>query len=129
MPTAASNAQPERAESTGTAPASGSLPVAAYALGGVGVAALGVFTYFGLRARHDSDSLHDKCAPGCAHDDVTALKTKLVVADVALGVGVVSLAAATFFALRGSSRRTSGAWELRAAPVAGGARADVAVRF
>jgi len=116
-------------EAAGAPPAKAGLPVATYVLGGVGVAALGTFAYFGLRAKRDSDSMHEACAPACAHDDVVALKTKLVVADVALGVGAVSLAAATFFALRATSRATKGSWELRASPVVGGARADIVVGF
>jgi hypothetical protein len=107
----------------------GGLPVATYVLGGVGAAALGVFTYFGLRAKHDSASLHDTCAPGCAHNDVTALRTKLVVADVALGVGAVSVAAAVVFALGGRSRSPSAAWNVQVVPTRGGARAELGVSF
>jgi hypothetical protein len=137
---AASTPQPVP-ESADTAVQRGGLPAATYVLGGVGVAALGAFAYFGWRAKHDSDSMHDKCAPACAHEDVTALKTKLVVADVALGVGVAAVAGATFFAVRGTSRSKTGggpkaapsntmvAWELHAGPVVGGARADFAVEF
>jgi hypothetical protein len=140
---AASAASPAQAPPPETSEVSqrGGLPVATYVLGGVGVAALGAFAYFGLRAKHDSDSMHDKCAPACAHDEVTALKTKVVVADIALGVGVAGVAAATFFAFRGTSRpKTGGApqaapsnttltWELHAGPLVGGAHADLAVEF
>jgi hypothetical protein len=119
---------PPGAEKSREIAPSGGLPAASYVFGGVGVAALGVFTYFGLRARRDSSALHDECAPGCAHADVTALKTKLIVADVALGVGVLSLGAATFFALRGSSAPKS-AWQIDVTPEVGGARAHIDVRF
>jgi hypothetical protein len=104
------------------------LPAATYVLGGIGMAALGVFAYVGARAKHDSSSLHATCAPGCPHDEVTALETKLVVADVALGVGVVSAAAAVFFALRGS-RSSAVTWDLRVAPASGGAHAELDVPF
>jgi hypothetical protein len=118
-------AEPDKAPE---APSRG-LPTATYALGGVGIAALGVFTYFGVRARRDSATLHDTCAPACAHDDVTALKTKLLVADVALGVGVVSVGAALFFALRSSNAPPKSAWDVRVAPTTGGARAEIGTTF
>ncbi len=120
---------PTGAEKTTDATPRPGLPVATYVFGGVGVVALGAFAYFGLRARRDSNALHDGCAPACAHDDVTALKTKLVLADVALGVGALSLGAATFFALRGESAPRKATWDLRVAPTVGGARAKVEIRF
>src|SRR6185436_17967309 len=107
-------AAPGEAQKTSDAePARGGLPVASYVLGGVGVAALGVFAYLGLRAKRDSDAMRDGCAPACAHDDVTALKTKLVAADVALGVGALGLGAATFFALRGPRTGPTVTWDFR----------------
>jgi len=125
-----STGAPSASEKTTEAtPPKGGLPTATYVLGGVGVAALGAFTYFGLRARHDSDSMHDTCAPACPHDQVTALKTKLVLADVALGVGTVSLAVAAVIAITGQSRAPKAAWDLRMAPTRGGARAQVEIRF
>ncbi len=105
------------------------LPTATYVLGGVGVAALGAFAYVGLRARRDSEALHETCAPACARDDVAALKTKLLVADVALGVGAVSLAAAAVIALTGRTPTSKTAWDLRVAPNTTGARGEVEVRF
>jgi hypothetical protein len=128
--TGSTNDQPAQfGADKGQEPASsGGLPAASYVFGGVGVAALGVFTYFGLRAKHDSNALHDGCAPGCSHADVQALKTKMLLADVALGVGIVGIAAATFFAIRGESAPKS-AWQLDVAPEVGGASARIDVRF
>jgi hypothetical protein len=82
-----------------------------------------------VRAKRDSDSLHETCAPACSHDDVTALKTKLLIADIALGVGVASLGAATLIALSGRGPSPKQTWELRMAPTHGGARARVEIRF
>jgi hypothetical protein len=76
------------------------LPLATYLFGGAGIAALGVFGYFGIRGMADADHLRQTCAPDCSHADVNAVHARLVVADVALGVGVVSLAAASFFIVR-----------------------------
>jgi hypothetical protein len=107
--------------------------------GGLGVAAFGVFAYFGLRGMSDASHLKDTCVPGCATSDVDAVHTKLVIADVGLAVGVVSLAAATFFALHGSSAAPARSWEVRVAPrlgegkgghaTVGGAGGEVVVRF
>jgi hypothetical protein len=76
------------------------LPAGTYVLGGVGVAALGVFGYFAWRGKTDADGLRSGCAPGCSPSDVSAVRTKLGVADVALGLAVVSLAAATWIGIR-----------------------------
>lgn len=76
------------------------LPLGTWVLGGVGVVALGAFGYFAWQGKHDADGLRSTCAPGCAPADVTAVRTKLTVADVALGVAVVSLAAATWIGIR-----------------------------
>jgi hypothetical protein len=124
-PTATAPAASPVGEKTG----SGGLPPATYVLGGIGAAALGTFAYFGLRARHDSDVLHDTCAPACPHDDVAALKTKVLIADVALGVATISVAAAAVVAWTASSRTSKTAWEVRVTPGLAGARADLQVRF
>ena len=59
---------------------------------------MGGFAFFGLTGQGDKDQLRDTCAPlrACSQDDVDAARTKLVIADVALGVGVVALAVATY---------------------------------
>ncbi len=105
------------------------LPVTAYVLGGIGIAGIGTFGYFGLRAKRDSDSLHDVCAPACAHSDVQALKTKLLVADIALGVGLAGLTAATIVVLTRRSTLSKAAWDVRLGPTVGGARAHLQVHF
>jgi hypothetical protein len=110
------------------APRSG-LPVSVYVLGGIGIAGLATFGYVGLRAKRDSDSLHDVCAPACAHADVQALKTKVLVADVALGIGLAGLTAATVIALTSRGAPPKTAWDVHVAPTVGGARAEALVRF
>lgn len=87
---------PRSAEGPSLAPRSSGPPVSAVLLGVVGAAALGSFAYFGLTGRSDVDHLRSTCAPRCASGDVDAARTRLRVADVSLGVGVVSLAAATW---------------------------------
>jgi hypothetical protein len=105
------------------------LPAASWLLGGVGVAAMGVFGYFGVRGMLDADHLRSTCVPACSSSDVADVHTKLVVADVALGVGVVSLVAATWFAVSALSAPRRASWEVRVAPRVGGASGGLFVRF
>jgi hypothetical protein len=118
------------------APARG-LPAATYVFGAVGLVALGSFGYFALRGKSDADHLRSTCVPGCETSDVSAVHTKLLAADVSLGIGIASLGAAAFFALtRGRSGPTGPAsasastWEVRAAPrgMTGGT-GELVVRF
>ncbi len=77
------------------ADAGGGAPALAWVLGGVGVVGLGAAGVFGGLALSEKGDLEATCAPGCSEDQVGAVRTKLLVADVALGVGVVSLGVAT----------------------------------
>jgi hypothetical protein len=63
------------------------------ALGVVGVVALGTFTYFGLSGVSARNDL-EKCRGSCPDGDVDAVQRKFIIADVSLGISVVSLAAA-----------------------------------
>lgn len=90
------------------------------ALGGVGLAlgiAGGVLWGLGRSAHDDMEST---CAPSglCSSDDVRSAKTKLVVGDVAVGLGLASLIGAGVWYLVGGARA-----EARLAP------AGVAARF
>lgn len=101
-------------------------------VGGIGVAALGSFAYFGLSGMGDVDELQ-KCKPNCAKEDVDSARTKLNIADVSLGVGAVALGVATVLFLTRptvSAKTTTGqTFRLEAGPVAGGGMAGFAGRF
>ncbi len=77
---------------------SGRFPVLAVLLGGTGLLALGGSFYVRLNADSDADRLRGSCAPSCDQSSRDALSDKLVVANVALGVGIgaIALAAATW---------------------------------
>ena len=77
---------------------SGRFPVLPVILGGTGLLALGGSFYVRLNADSDAESLRNSCAPHCAQSARDALSDKLVVANVALGVGIgaLALAAATW---------------------------------
>lgn len=68
-----------------------------FVVGGVGIAALGIFGALGAMGQSEKDHLSDTCGRVrmCAQRDVDAAKTKLLVADVALGTGAIALAVAT----------------------------------
>jgi hypothetical protein len=67
--------------------------IAGYVLTGVGVLGLGSFALFGLMGKHEADGYDETCAPTktCDPDEVDATRTKLIVADVSLGVGLAAL--------------------------------------
>lgn len=74
---------------------------------GVGLAGLGGFVALGAWGRSSESQLADTCSPGCNAGDVASVRTKYVLADVSLGVGVagLALAAYSFFS---QSPRSSG---------------------
>jgi hypothetical protein len=75
-----------------------SVPLATYVLGGIGVAALGTASGFGLAgfsARADAD----RCKPNCTERDVDTVNQRFLAADISLGVGLIALAAAAWIYL------------------------------
>jgi serine/threonine protein kinase len=73
--------------------------VPAFIVGGIGVVALGSFAVFGLGGKSDVSTLEKECKPNCAQSDVDSARTKLIIADISLGVGVVALGVATYMIL------------------------------
>jgi hypothetical protein len=73
--------------------------VPALVVGGIGVLALGSFAIFGLGGKSDVSDLEKTCKPHCAETDVDKARTKLIIADISLGVGVVALGVATYLFL------------------------------
>lgn len=69
-------------------------------LAGVGVVGIAGFAAFGLSARGRLSELRDSCAPNCDPGEKRSLQTQLVLADVSLAIGVVSLGVATYLFLK-----------------------------
>ena len=67
--------------------------------------ALGSFGYFGLTSKSDLTKLRTDCAPYCAEAQLDDVKSRMLIADVSLGVGIVALGvAAVLFVTRGSAK-------------------------
>lgn len=81
-------------------PGPGRIPTVSWVLGGVGVAGIGAFAGFALAGRANQSDLEKTCSPRCSPDQAAPAKTKYLVADVGLGVGIVALAVAGYFAVR-----------------------------
>jgi hypothetical protein len=65
-----------------------------YIAAGVGVLALSSFAYFGLAAQSDATDMRNTCKPNCPADRVDAARSKLVVANVSLGVVIAAFGVA-----------------------------------
>jgi hypothetical protein len=68
----------------------------AYVLMGVGVLGVAGFAYFGLSGNSEKDDLACADSKTCTDDDLDPIKQKYLLADISLGVGVVSLAVGTY---------------------------------
>jgi hypothetical protein len=86
--------QPEVAPAVTTADSVGAAPPLFWIAGGVGVAAIGSFAVFGALGVGERGS--DDCGNGCPPSQKNSVDTKLRIADVSLGVGVLTLGVATW---------------------------------
>ncbi len=68
------------------------LPIA---LGAVAVLGLGSFAIFGITGKGEVDDLQ-QCKPHCEQSNVDSARTKLIIADISLGVGIVAGAVAAY---------------------------------
>jgi hypothetical protein len=78
----------------------GPLRTYAYVAGGVGAAGILGFTILGLVGKGQQNDLESSgCKPNCSASTVSDIKTKYVLADVSLGIGIAGLGAgvALFF--------------------------------
>jgi hypothetical protein len=106
-------------------------PALTYALGGVGLAALGVggyFAYAGLSKRSDLDG----CKPACSTGATAEARRDLLIGDVTLGAGALALGVAGALYLWRPEREVVGpapSTSFVIAPAAGGALAGWAGSF
>jgi hypothetical protein len=77
-----------------------------YGLGGVGALGIGSFALFAvLGSRQQADLEHD-CAPTCRSSQVDSVKTKYLIADLSLGMGLAALGAATYLYVTNRNRKS-----------------------
>ncbi|MEZ4222495.1 MAG: hypothetical protein R3B13_16265 [Polyangiaceae bacterium] len=96
------------------------VPTSAWVLAGIGVVGLASFGTFAVSGRQKQSDL-ERCAPGCAPDDIDAMQRDYLIADVSLAVGVLSLGGAGYLWLSHDSwvdesataSTTHESWELR----------------
>jgi hypothetical protein len=89
----------------------------------VGVLALGGFAYLGITGK-SRESGFGSCKPYCPSADVDEVRTRYIVADVALGVGVIAAGLATYWwAATPSAPQTA----LRWSPIVGPSTAGLGV--
>jgi hypothetical protein len=102
--TSASTAGP-----TSSPPAASGPPVLAYAIGGVGVVALGLGTYFAVDQAQRYSHLHDTCAPAhtCSQSDIDAVNNERVYEGIALGVGGAAVTLAVVLLLTRHTEATA----------------------
>ncbi|MDP8999834.1 MAG: hypothetical protein M3O46_06960, partial [Myxococcota bacterium] len=104
------------------------IPLATWVFGGIAVAAFGTEAYFGLSGLSDRSNAMHRCAPNCAPSERDSIQTKFIIADVALGAGIVSAGLATYFFLRSRGVTTANT-AVDVVPRAGGGVATVSGRF
>jgi hypothetical protein len=68
------------------------IPVGVYVAGGAAALGLATFVVMGAWGKSENASLTESCRPFCSNSQVSGVKTKLIAADVGLGVSVVALA-------------------------------------
>lgn len=90
--------------STNNSPSTGTL-VTSVTLGGLGLVALGTFGAIALGADADYRTLQDSCGTRCAPNEVDDLRGRYQIADIALAVGLASLAGAALVYLFGPRDR------------------------
>jgi hypothetical protein len=89
------------------------VPVASYALAGAGVLGLAGFAFFGLSGNHKKSQL-SSCEPACPPAQRAPIQRDYLVADVSLGVSVVSLGLSAWLALASQRAPKDQALEVRA---------------
>jgi hypothetical protein len=73
-----------------------------YVFGGIALAGFATLGYFGGTGLYDAHQYETTCKPYCSGSDVDALRTRLVIADIGLAVGVIALAVGLFLHGKGA---------------------------
>jgi hypothetical protein len=96
-----------------------------YGLAGLGILGVSGFAAFGLLGNSQKHDLENSCSPSCSSSQVDEVRTKYIVADACLAVGVVSLGLATYWFVTGQSPKSAAAPTSVAVSPLGGGRGGV----
>jgi hypothetical protein len=106
------------------------LPVLPFVFGGVGLVTLGSFVYFGLKGRDEAADLASGCGATktCSDTQIDHVRRKLQLADVSLGVSLLSFGIATwmFVSHERAMVRENATVQISAGPGAGTVRLGLA---
>jgi hypothetical protein len=102
-------------------------PLASYVLFGAGAAGLATFGILAAVGKSELDDMRSQCAPSCDPSRVDEARTKIIVADVAAGVGIVAAGLGTYFLL--APRKSAPSVTFGFHPITGGGAGDFAYRF
>lgn len=106
---------------------SGPIPTGFWIFGGVGVLGGAGFAVLAALGEHDISNLRSTCAPSCAASSVDSARTKIIVANVSLGVGIAAVAVAAGFLIWRSPEGKTAAFSV--APTVGGGTASLSASF
>jgi hypothetical protein len=111
-----------------TEPPTGSAgrPVTPYIFAGIGVVGLAGFAYFAASGLSERSDLQRTCYPSCSEADVDHARSKLVIGDISLAVGLASAGVATWLFLRPNPTSST---SFGVIPVTGGSVATVRGMF
>lgn len=104
-------------------------PTITYVLGGVSAVGLASFIGFALGGRTEQKKLEDTCSPRCTDAETKTGERRYLIADVSLGVSVISAGLATYFALKKRPEPTAKTWDFRVDARPGIAGIDFARAF
>jgi hypothetical protein len=84
------------------------VPWGVYLFGGLGLAAAAGFTTFAVLGTTGKNDDLEPCKPNCSEDQISTVRQKYIVADVFLGVTVVSALVASYLYFTRPEVRLSG---------------------
>src|SRR5262249_28351238 len=81
-------------QETSRVPGERPIPATVWIAGGAGLVFTGAFVVLGLNGNSKKSSLTTSCSPFCSDSDVSGVRTRYILADVSLGLGLVSFVTA-----------------------------------
>jgi F0F1-type ATP synthase membrane subunit c/vacuolar-type H+-ATPase subunit K len=72
-----------------------------YVFGGIALAGIATLAYFGGTGIYDANQLESSCMSFCKNDEVNPVRTKLIIADIGMGVAILSLVIGMYLHGRG----------------------------